>query len=273
MKVFTMVKGEVDIVTDWVLYHGTLFGFDNLFIIDNYSEDGTFETLLQLKQKYNINITRLPNYKKKGEYMTYLLRTFGNKELVFPLDIDEFIVYFDKHTNQISCDKDAILKYIHSLPRLPFYKMNYINSKNFSNVGYTKATIECNYGKYADYGNHAKTFFHSDLFKGNIDHGNHYNQTNNYLLTDLCLIHFHQRNLEQIRKKVYNNVKGLGYNPFDLNVLKYLQNKGQSLPGYHHVAKQILMIEHKFKLDVDLKEKDDVSLDPFNSFILQLTSY
>jgi hypothetical protein len=46
-----MVKGEVDIVTDWILYHGTLFGFNNLFIIDNYSSDGTFETLLQLKKK------------------------------------------------------------------------------------------------------------------------------------------------------------------------------------------------------------------------------
>lgn len=270
MKVFTMVKGEVDIIEDWVLYHGTLFGFNNLFIIDNYSMDGTFETLLQLKQKYNINITRLPNYKKKGEYMTALLRTFGNKELVFPLDIDEFIVYFDKNTKQISCDKNVIIKYIHSLPRLPFYKMNYIISKNFSDIGYNRATIECKFGKYLEYGNNAKTCFHSHLFKGNIDHGNHYNQINNYLLTDLCLIHFHQRNLAQIKKKVYNNVKGLGHNPFDLYSLRYLQNKGHSVHGYHHITKQILIIENKFNLDLDVKEKDDISLIPFNDVIIDI---
>ena len=65
MKVFTMVKDEVDIVEDWVLCHGTLFGVINLYVIDNYSVDGTFQTLLNLKNKYNINVTRVDNYKKK----------------------------------------------------------------------------------------------------------------------------------------------------------------------------------------------------------------
>ena len=38
-KIFTMVKGEVDIVNEWVLYHGSLFGFQNLYVIDNLSKD------------------------------------------------------------------------------------------------------------------------------------------------------------------------------------------------------------------------------------------
>ena len=61
VKIFTMVKGEVDIVKDWVLYHGSLFGYNNLYIIDNYSQDGTYETLLDLKNKYNIK-----NYSKNS---------------------------------------------------------------------------------------------------------------------------------------------------------------------------------------------------------------
>ena len=44
MKVFTMVKGENDIVEDWVLYHGHLFGFRNIYVIDNLSLDGTYES-------------------------------------------------------------------------------------------------------------------------------------------------------------------------------------------------------------------------------------
>ena len=43
IKLFTMVKNEVDIVVDWVFYHGFIFGYSNLYIIDNYSEDGTYE--------------------------------------------------------------------------------------------------------------------------------------------------------------------------------------------------------------------------------------
>ena len=29
IKLFTMVKDEIDIVEDWLKYHGTLFGYNN----------------------------------------------------------------------------------------------------------------------------------------------------------------------------------------------------------------------------------------------------
>jgi len=48
VKVFTMVKDEVDIIDDWVIYHGSMFGFPNIFVIDNFSSDGTYEKLLEL---------------------------------------------------------------------------------------------------------------------------------------------------------------------------------------------------------------------------------
>ena len=269
MKVFTMVKDENDVVEDWVLYHGTLFGFTNLYVIDNYSVDGTFQTLLNLKNKYNINVTRVDNYKKKGEYMTELLRNFGNGEIVFPIDIDEFIVYYNKETNTISSDKNIIVNHINSLQLLPFYKMNYINAKIFSPVGYNRATTECEYGKYANYGGQAKTFFHSGLFKGIIDHGNHY-ISQSYLLSNLCLVHFHERNIDQIKKKVYNNVKGLGYNPFDLISLKNLLHRNNSIMGNHHIHKQIKILEKTFSLDIENKLNNDISLTPLNQFIKEL---
>jgi hypothetical protein len=271
MKVFTMVKGEVDIVKDWVLYHGDIFGYSNLYIIDNFSRDGTWETLINLKKQYNINIVRLPDYKKKGDYMTILLRTIGKGEIVFPIDIDEFIVYYNKTNNTISCDRNLIIRYIISLPRLPLYKMNYINSKTLKPEGYERATVDVKYGKYTDYQGHAKTFFNAGLFKGVIDHGNHFH-SNNYLLSNLCLIHFHQRNLDQIKKKVYNNVMGLGYPPFNLQALKQLQSRGNNLAGFHHVDKQIAILEKRFSLDIDREESTDISLNPLNEKIINLTS-
>jgi hypothetical protein len=42
-KIFTIVKDEVDIVDDWLIYHGCMFGWNNIYIIDNYSSDGTWE--------------------------------------------------------------------------------------------------------------------------------------------------------------------------------------------------------------------------------------
>ena len=269
VKIFTMVKGEVDIVEDWVLYHGDLFGFKNLYIIDNISKDGTYEELLKLRNKFGINIWRSANYKKKGDYMTLLLRSFGKGELVFPIDIDEFIVYFDKPNNTINCDKRVIINYILSLPKLPFYKTNYINSKLINPSGYSRATVECKLGSYSDYGSQAKTFFHSGLFKGTIDHGNHFNQ-DKYFLSNLCLVHFHKRNFEQIMKKTYNNIVGLGYNPYNLAYLENICRLG--LEGGHHVDRQIKILKKTFVLDVEKEEKMDILLNPLNDTIGQLKS-
>ena len=63
IKLFTMVKDEVDIIEDWILYHGTLFGFENLYIVDNMSNDGTYE-VIQKYEKNGVHSFRHPNYKE-----------------------------------------------------------------------------------------------------------------------------------------------------------------------------------------------------------------
>lgn len=272
-KIFTMVKGEVDIVNEWVLYHGSLFGFKNLYIIDNLSQDGTWEALLELKKKYNINISRQVDYKKKGEYMTSMFKGFCRPgEIGIPIDIDEFIVYYDKQTNKISCDGFKINNILKSLPLYSVYKMNYIYSKITGPNGFQNAVISSTNGCYADYGTMAKSFFNRSLFNGNIDHGNHYN-TSDYLLTDLCLIHYHCRNLDQMKKKVYNNVSGLGYNPFNLNTLKSLINKNISIAGKHHINNQISILEHTYNLSVSELESTDIDLTPVSQHLLNLPPY
>ncbi len=269
VKVFTMVKGEVDIVCDWVLYHGHLFGFNNLHIIDNLSRDGTYEALLQLKKDYGVHVYRLPDYKKKGDYMSSLIKRFGENEFVFPVDIDEFIVHYDKSSNAISCDNALIKQTLETLPKATAYKMNYIATNPIGPEGYKRATIESESGVYSDYGSMAKTFFHSSLFIGGLDHGNHFN-TPNYHLTTLCLVHYHCRNLEQMKKKIFNNVSGLGHNPFDLKRLKKIEREGAQ--GVHHINHQISVLEGTFLLPTDAlsSAKDAISLTPIINKIKSL---
>ena len=269
VKVFTMVKGEVDIVCDWVLYHGHLFGFNNLYIIDNLSLDGTYEALLQLKKTHAIHVFRLPDYKKKGEYMSSLIKRYGSNEFVFPVDIDEFIVHYDKSTHAIGCVDELIKQTLETLPKATAYKMNYISTGPTGPDGFKRATTECESGIYTDYGSVAKTFFHSSLFRGELDHGNHFN-TPNYYLTKLCLVHYHCRNLEQMKKKIYNNVSGLGHNPFDL---KYLKKVISSNPrGSHHINHQISVLEGTFALPIDTSSSkiDVISLTPIINKIKSL---
>jgi hypothetical protein len=258
VKILTMVKDENDIVRDWVIYHGNLFGYKNLYIIDNYSRDGTWEILQEFKGR--INMFRLHNYKKKGEYMTYFLRRFCKNELVFPIDIDEFIVYHHKKTNKIICNKQFIHFYLNRLPKFPIFKMNYIQSLLTEKNGYQRAATQSQIGYYNDLGRHAKVFLNSQLFHGVIDHGNHYH-TDNYILSNLCLVHFHCRNLIQMKKKVFNNVRGLGYTPFSIKNLENTLKNNQNCEGNHHIRNQIALLKKEYSLPVSTNQDNHILLE------------
>lgn len=267
IKLFTMVKDESDIIRDWILYHGYIFGFENLFIIDNMSSDGTFEIINEYSEK-GIKIYRELNYIEKGRLMKRLID--GNCEgndVAFPIDIDEFIVYYDSELKEVNCDKMRINNYINDLGNVGrIYKANYIQNIISQKGGYQRAVCENNYGIYCDYGNHAKSFFRVDLYNGDIDHGNHINNKNGYFISNICLVHFHCRNLEQMKKKVLNNVIGLGY-PNDLHLLRELINNYPNCVGNHHVRHQINILEDNYNIDVFPYENHFIHLAELNNYL------
>jgi hypothetical protein len=257
MKIFSMVKNEVDIVRAWVKYHASLVGLQNLIVLDNHSTDGTREALAQL----NVAVRNAPDYRKKGDYMTDLARNAPN-ELVIPMDIDEFLVLYDRETNSISCN---VLSTLVGLPAHPVYKMNYINVKQLAE--YSTAPAQATRGTYANYGPLAKSFFHTSKFTGQIDHGNHF-PTQNYMPTPLCLVHYHYRNRNQYFEKIRSNVEGLGYPMHDLRGLKLLLEK--QCKGSHHVSAQISILEGTFCRAPAVPEEGDIDLTPLVRKILSL---
>jgi len=256
-KIFTIVKDEDDIIEDWIKYHGYIVGYNNIYIIDNYSSDGTWEKINEYKGL--INIYREKDYKKKGIYMKKLIdENCIDNQIAFPIDIDEFIVYYDK--KKLSANRDIIINYINNLPKSNLYKMNYINPILIDKeYGHKKATQELNYGILDDsYGNQAKSFFNKSLYKGNIDHGNHM-VSDDYYLSNLCLVHYHQRNIEQIKKKILNNILGLGYKN-DLDYLKNLLINNPKVAGFHHVINQIDVLQGNFKLHTRNNMNKDIDI-------------
>lgn len=266
IKLFTMVKDECDIIRDWILYHGYIFGFENLFIIDNISSDGTFEIINEYAEK-GVKIYRESDYKDKGNFMKRLIDgNCANNDIAFPIDIDEFIVYHERGSKEVNCDKALINDYINGLGDVGrIYKANYILNMITHEGGYQRAFCENKYGIYNDYGNHAKSFFRVDLYNGDIDHGNHICDKNGYFMSNICLVHFHCRNLEQMKKKVINNVIGLGY-PNDLHSLRELINNNPNCQGNHHVRHQISILEGNYKIDVFSYEDHFINLYELNNW-------
>ena len=271
IKIFTMVKDEVDIVEDWIKYHGNIFGYKNLYIIDNNSVDGTYDIL----QKYiesGITIFQKDDYRLKGEYMTEMINDpkYGEYDIAFPVDIDEFITHYDKTNNTIS--PEHTYKYIKTLSETePVFKANYVQMviDSRDEGGYTRATIEAKHGLYDDRGRGAKTFFNKKLWSGVIDHGNHYH-TDNYYMTDIVLVHYHQRNTEQMKIKVINNLKGFGYDHTDITGIKRLLHENDKTEGGHHMQNIINITEGTHNMYTTLIESECVDLTPIIVYIQEL---
>ncbi len=272
IKLFTMVKNEEDIIEYWIQYHGEIFGYNNLYIVDNNSTDTTYERI-QKYSKYGVHIFIENDYLKKGDIMTELINNAGNYDIAFPLDIDEFVIVYDQEKNKLC--PNYITKYLKTLinsdkfKNNSVFKANYIYSTitNGNNVGYSNALLESKYGQYLHYGDMAKTFVNKNNWKGLLDHGNHF-PTKDYVSTNICLLHYHCRNIEQMKKKVITNVEGLGY-PSDN--LEFLKNLPKDSPGYHHIRHMIKILENNFTINTNsVVNESFVPLKPFSNHLKSL---
>jgi len=244
VKMFTMVKDEADIISDWVHYHATICGYKNIYVVDNNSSDGTYDQLLELQSNFGIIVSQEFDYTKKGEYMLKLIQNQQSKtKFLIPLDVDEFLVlqYIEgPKSHTISVAPIDIQTYLKGLPIRMGYKAEYIYAQNHIEGGSTRAPLDFAEGSLQKYGPMAKTFYHADQLPKNIDHGNHHvhgslmsDLESVELHTDLRLVHYHDRSHHQLVNKAMNNWKGFGYS-LDLNNL--IQNKTywSSVPGGHY---------------------------------------
>ena len=261
VKLFTMIKDEVDVIRDWIVYHGSMFGYSNLYIIDNFSTDGTYEVIKEYEG--SINIFRYPEYELKGIHMRNLINgSCPSEEIAFPIDSDEFVVLYQN--GQIIVDKQQVNDYFLNLPPRTIYKANYILStiSNQFPQGFDRATVQSKRGLYQDYGHLAKTFFKHCLFAGGIDHGNHIPNVPDYLLTDICLVHYHHRSIEQMKKKIMNNVSGLGYST-DPEFIRDITENNKSVPGVHHVHNLYHLQRNSYGLPLyDYNDGNLINIEP-----------
>lgn len=240
--IFTMVKNEDDIIREWIEYHGKIFGYNNLYIIDNNSDDNTFEICKEYTGK-GLFLKQEDDYLKKGEYTTCYSKN-TNCDIFIPLDIDEFLVYYNKDNNTVS--KNNIVSYLENLlqSNVGIFKMNYLYPlKTNNDEGLQKFThcILSNHFK-DDVKDYGKTFIINKNVNNNFefDHGNHVPVTN-YIYSNLQLIHYQTRSHSQLLKKTFANVIGLGYN-LELNELKKLSMNNAC--GKHHVDRMIYIMEN-----------------------------
>lgn len=108
VKILCQVKSDADIIEDWILWHGHLFGFNNVCVI---ADRATQETKLILKRYSNLctileaPLGDWPATLSWCEQKTYNLNSAiqglrSNADFLIPLDADEFVIFEDKPDRQ-----------------------------------------------------------------------------------------------------------------------------------------------------------------------------
>jgi len=209
IKIFTFVKDEIDIISDWLKYHSSIFGTENIYVIDQGSTDGTRKIVENFG--VNLSITNEP-FSKKSQILSNLMK--GKNGFLIPLDADEFIAI--KSGNSLSSDKNQIVKYINSLPvksaRYKFHQIDSIPSK--SKLKDPLLEIDSfNTKWYKDWKHYAKTFYHSKFFKS-TDQGNHRGNVvgeGQDFVTDLTIVHYDVRDYDHFVKKMTRGAVAYGH--------------------------------------------------------------
>jgi hypothetical protein len=95
VKLFCMQKDEEDILEEWILYHSHLFGIENLYMIDNLSQQPSID-ILKKYERQGMHLSVQNDYSKKGDYLYDLIKSTGDTyDFAIPMDIDEFIGVVD----------------------------------------------------------------------------------------------------------------------------------------------------------------------------------
>jgi hypothetical protein len=246
IKIFTMQKDEDDILEDWIEYHSKIVGYENIYLIDNYSNKKSIDILDKYKNK--INIYKKPDYSKKGDYIAELIKD-NFCDIAIPLDLDEFIGIDNKsisNTLDISNIKN-IIKELNSLPEYGRYSFLYYLTSSNTEIYYNNPIKEITKFHKINNGINNKKFFRGNSLIS-LDHGNHNGvvknlNTNDVYNTKLFLYHYHFRGVNKLIQKCKNDILGLKLikNINDISELKQAIKK--NIHGAHNIETYLKFIE------------------------------
>src|SRR5882762_5424564 len=93
-----MQKDEEYLLGPWLAFHGHLFGFDNLFVLDNGSSSSKVIELLSSYEQHGVRVIRefptREDYNRKGDIIGAIIRHLdgsGDYDFLLPFDCDEFL--------------------------------------------------------------------------------------------------------------------------------------------------------------------------------------
>lgn len=115
VAIYTFQSNEGSLLLDWGMYHGSIFGFSSLHIIDHISVDNETIDALQLLEDKGANIRLYYGSfaQKHAELSGWMSES--DAEFYIPIDVDEFLVLWRE--NNLTNQPEDIQNHFQFLPR------------------------------------------------------------------------------------------------------------------------------------------------------------
>ena len=235
-----MQRDETQLLEPWLRYHGYLFGYENLTVIDHGSREPEVISVLERYRHAGVTVQELGptpvQFRRKAEHIGRIIRTLdagADYDFAIPMDCDEFLVLCNKSSLSSSRDVihtafDALIGEKRAL-RLEMSFGNVIRRPGwFCYEDVEKRFLPARSVLHVDLGFHELT---SRLAKGTHR-------------TPFCYLHFHHKPfaifLEHARRKLDGRV-----NYRNLARLKTYSGDGD------HLVKYFFMTEDEYETDTD----------------------
>ena len=181
MQLVLMTADEPDFLKSWVLYHGSLFGYENLHILDS-STDPQVAQFLSIAHTLGVDVTYSAGDLSvmKESINKKMAAIVKRSDFLIKMDTDEFLALYHPDgpdNKKFEADRVSMQRALHSLPfDGKMYKVTYHSSakieRNCSHDGsrdmVKQSTVFSTPGKST-----IKTFFNSQSYKS-IDLGSHW---------------------------------------------------------------------------------------------------
>ena len=217
-KIFTVTKDEYDLIEDFILYYGKIFGYNNLIIIDNMS---TNQHVLNIYKKYPVNVVYESGYQKgkQGEHFTKYMNMYKTKaKYLIGVDTDEFLYVMNSNK---TTSYENIIDYLNHLPsdydifRIKYYdwsvpnkySSDYIDYKHIRPVRHIKL-----FKRNSNENLTRKNFYKANNFIDTASGNHHGHTTNNKpFITQLGYLHFSNTGKKRTIERAMNICIGYDY--------------------------------------------------------------
>ena len=267
VKIFTVTKNETDLLEDFVQYHGSIFGFSNVILIDN---DSDCKVVLELYRKFRcmgVVVEKHSSYRgqSQGEAFTKYMSKYRHQcKFMVGLDTDEFIQFPGFMAKNLSSSlenlRNGFRAYFSGLrgDASKFNVVTYFNSvPDPSDISYKNQKVSRPARDIVHFSQAPakpkKCFFRSKTFlstgngchKGKVSKGVE-------VTSKLCYVHFHSTGARRSVERARSIVSGYGYADVDSPLESQLtQLASVSSPiGSHRVLEYALFLSRLLTLNL-----------------------